>query len=154
VQAGTLCFTANSLSNFVGRTFKVAGTLDFGGASVTGAVITTAGGTVRNVTLVKPTFAVEYDASGAPKGITLDGTNGLALDGRVTFDFDNGHAGRVTLPVGTVLTVATWTGAKPDVARWRGINCGEGMTARFEAKDNGEVVATVCNLPGLMLIIR
>jgi len=151
IRAGVLALAEGSVSNFVGRMFKVAGTLDLQGGSLAGATLVSAGGSVRNGTLVKPTVSVEVDGEGAVvTPLTFDGANGCVLDGRVSFDF-GGRGGAL----GSAYTVARWTGTKPDVSRWRGVNIGDdGLCCTFVANDDGTVTGTVSNKPGMLILVR
>lgn len=153
IRAGTLVVSAGAMSNVVGRAFKVAGTLDMDGQTLSEAVVVTAGGTVRDVRLRRARFQVGRDGEGAVLPVVLDYANGLVTSGRTVFDFGV-ESGR-PYPEGTVFTVARWTGTeKPDVSLFRGARVGDGLCCRFAAKDDGTVEATVRLHPGLELIVR
>lgn len=153
IRSGALVVSDGALSNVVGRTFKVAGTLDMSGQELADAVITTAGGTIRNATLKRTRFMVGHDGEGAILPIILDYANGLTTVGRTVFDF--GVTTGTPYAKGTVFTVARWTGSqKPDVSRFRGENVGGDFGCRFVAKDDGSIEATVASRPGFVMIVR
>jgi len=150
VQDGTLVVSENAISNFVGRTFRVAGVLDMSGQTLADAVVATAGGTIRNAALARPRFVVGFDGEGETLPVVLDYANGLTVSGRVAVDF--GVESGTPYAKGTVMTVARWTGVqKPDVSRWRAKNVGQNLTCSF-AVDGDCVKATVTRRSGYVLI--
>ena len=153
VQDGTLVVSENAISNFVGRTFRVAGVLDMSGQTLADAVLATAGGTIRNAALSEPRFVVGFDGEGEALPVVLDYANGFTMSGRVVFDF--GAETGAPYAKGTVMTVARWTGAqKPDISRWRAVNVGEGLKCLFDAKDDGTITARIVSGSGLVLFVR
>ena len=153
VQDGTLVVSENAISNFVGRTFRVAGVLDMSGQTLADAVVATAGGTIRNAALSEPRFVVGFDGEGEALPVVLDYANGFTMSGRVVFDF--GAETGAPYAKGTVMTVARWTGAqKPDISRWRAVNVGEGLKCLFDAKDDGTITARIVSGSGLVLFVR
>jgi hypothetical protein len=153
IRSGTLVVSDGVLSNAVGRTFKVAGTLDMDGQVLTDAVIITAGGVLRNTTLQRVRFVVGRDGGGTVLPIVLDYANGLTMPGRVVFDF--GVETGTPYAKDTVMTVARWTGAqKPDISRWRAENVGEKRGCIFAANDDHTVTARVVSSGGFVLFVR
>lgn len=153
IREGRLVVSQGAVSNFVGRTFRVAGELDMSGGELSGADIVTAGGVLSGAVVKRPRFTVGYDGEGTPLPIVLDFENGLELSGCVFFDF--GVTEGTPYPRGTVMTAARWTGSeKPDVSRWRGVNVGDGLICVFTAKDDGSIEATVTDKYGFVLTVR
>lgn len=148
VRAGILEFAPTAIADIVGRRFRVGGTLDFGGATLSSPAFLPAGGTVRNVTCEGLGLALAEDF--AP--ITLDAANGFSTTAtRVIVDFADASADMRT--DGSSFVVAHWTGTAVATLRWRGINLPEGLCATF-VTDGNDVIATVGKKPGLVITVR
>lgn len=144
VQEGLLTVESGAAATGARFNTAAAGIVDFGGGELVDAEIGGAG-IFRNGEL---SGAVLKAGENAP---LLDFENGLSLSGRVRVDF--GRAADDPLPLGTAITVARWSGTKPDVSKWRTANAGTGVKCIFAANDDGTITA-VPRISGLMIIIK
>lgn len=148
IRAGTLA-VAQGAAELAGRVFKVAGTLDFEGASVSGFVVEAAGGTVRNANCEGFTIAVTDGFS----PVTLDAENGFEMSRRTLVDF--AEAAESLKAKGESFVVARWTGSTPpNVTRWRSSNVSSDCKATFRADGEGNIVAEIVSKGGTVVVLR
>lgn len=122
-------------------------------AALTNAVI---GGTgaIRGGTFANLRVAATADAATETFNVlTIDGANGAALSGRTVFDFGKVAGDPVPL-FDEPKVIARWTGAKPDVSKWKAVNTGVpsaklNLTVNDDGTIDGQIVQN-----GLMLIVR
>lgn len=137
--AGTLVIPAANLVA-TGTVALEAGTLDFDGGTLSNRLALT-GGTLANVTLTTRTV----EAPVAPEGLSFDN---VVFSNIVRFDF-----GEAVLPE-SAYAFATYTGAAPDVTKWRTARYdATGRKLSFSAAD-GVITATPQGRPGLAIIVR
>lgn len=137
VDTGTKLYNPCTVM-YSGATEINAGTVDFGGFSLTNMTLTGAGGTVKNAQFVRATLA----------NTNLVFASDVSFDVNTKFDF-----GAFDAEAGDEFLVGRYEGVAPDVASWRGRNfAAKGLKARFSAQD-GVISATVEPV-GLQIIVR
>jgi len=138
VRAGTLA-VAQGAAELEGRVFKVAGTLDFEGASVSGFVVQGAGFTIAVADGFSP--------------VTLDAEDGFQMSKRTLVDF--AEAPESIKTEGASFAVARWNGSTPpDISKWRSTNVSSDLQATFSVDGQGNIVAEIVPRGGFMIIYR
>lgn len=145
---GTLAFGADAYA-VTGVCRVVEGTLDLSAAgTVAGATFAgagrIAGGRLENTRLLA-------DGTGAP---TFDAT---AFAGRTTVDLGRGADDPLERPYPAGIVVARFTGAVPDLSRWRLDRAGAGgarVAGVFSTDGAGNVLMSVRNAAGLSVVVR
>jgi hypothetical protein len=137
VNTGTKLYNPCTVM-YSGATEINAGTVDFGGFSLTNMTLIGAGGTVKNAQFVRATLA----------NTNLVFASDVSFDVNTKFDF-----GAFDAEAGDEFLIGRYEGVAPDVASWRGRNfAAKGLKARFSAQD-GVISATVEPV-GLQIIVR
>lgn len=148
--AGTLALNATNVT-YSGTTEIAAGTLDFENSSLTNAVFS-GSGTLVNAALVTPTLKVAVADDLSTSSCLTFGT-GVSLSGRVTVDLGRTEPGLV-FDKTVSFRVLAYTGAAPDVSRWKLVGTGlENARGVFTAAD-GFVTCRLSNPPGFIFILR
>lgn len=153
VMAGEGLLQANATNLlYTGVTEVASGTLDLEGA-VWADCVFAGGGTLVNVALTRPTLkvAVEDDLS-ASTFLTLG--EGASVSGRVTIDLGRTKPG-LDFDKTKAFKVLAYTGAAPDVRRWKLVGTGIASKVRgVFAAEAGFVTCTLADPPGLAIIVR
>ena len=142
VLGGTMSIVSGAMSP-TNTAFLVANgaTLDLQGAAVSGLdVVVTNSAAISDAALTRATFRIAYDAS--TSSFAQIALSDVSTSGRTTFDFGRGEGDPLPREFEGA-QVGTWTGTKPDVSRWRGVNGGNaGIGYRFVATDDGRLLAS------------
>lgn len=124
---------------------EAAGTVDFDGATVTGAILSGAG-TFGNGTLVNPSIAAE-----AGQQPLLDFANGLDVSGRCAIRF----AGLPEAALGAEVAVARYSGTLPAGLAFRVKGtAADGSALRGTVRIADGVIYATPTMTGLMILVR
>ena len=153
VLGGTMSIVSGAMSP-TNTAFLVANgaTLDLQGAAVSGLdVVVTNSAAISDAALMRATFRIAYDAS--TSSFARIALSDVSTSGRTTFDFGRGEGDPLPREFEGA-QVGTWTGTKPDVSRWRGVNGGNaGIGYRFVATDDGRLLASSAPR-GVLIYVR